>query len=65
MEHCDQCVVREVDILSLQDTLLWSGRLYAEDCYIAGNVDFIWDEGSAYFNRCEIKTVGRSQFGRR
>ena len=31
-----------------------------EDCYIAGNVDFVWGEGAVYFNRCEIKTVGRS-----
>ena len=58
MEDCDQCAVRQVDIPSLQDTLLGSRQLYAEDCYIAGN-DFIWDEGAAYFNRCDIKTVGR------
>lgn len=62
LQKCDQCVVRQVDLLSLQDTLLWSGRVYAEDCYIAGNVDFIWGEGAAYFNRCEIKTVGRSGY---
>jgi pectin methylesterase-like acyl-CoA thioesterase len=48
-------VVRQVDILRRQDTLPWSGRLYAEDWYIAGNVDFISEEGAAYFNRCEIK----------
>jgi pectin methylesterase-like acyl-CoA thioesterase len=60
LQKCDQCVVRNADISSLQDTLLWSGRLYAEDCFIAGNVDFIWGDGAAYFNRCEIKTVGRS-----
>ena len=60
LQNCQQCVVRQVDILSLQDTLLWSGRIYAEDCYIAGNVDFIWGDGAVYFNRCEIKTVGRS-----
>jgi pectin methylesterase-like acyl-CoA thioesterase len=60
LQSCDKCVVRKVDITSLQDTLLWSGRVYAEDCYIAGNVDFVWGEGAVYFNRCEIKTVGRS-----
>lgn len=62
LQNCDQCVVRRADILSLQDTLLWSGRLYAEDCYIAGNVDFVWGTGAVYFNRCEIKTVGRSGY---
>jgi pectin methylesterase-like acyl-CoA thioesterase len=60
LQNCDKCVVRNADILSLQDTLLWSGRIYADDCYIAGNVDYIWGTGVAYFNQCEIHTVGRS-----
>ena len=30
LSHCDRCVVRRADILSLQDTLLWDGRIYAE-----------------------------------
>lgn len=60
LQNCDQCVIRDADILSLQDTLLWSGRLYAHNCFIAGNVDFIWGTGVAYFDSCEIKTVGRS-----
>lgn len=59
---CDQCVVRDANILSLQDTLLWSGRIYAEDCYVAGNVDYIWGEGTVYFNRCEFRTVGRKGY---
>ena len=60
MQTCDKCIVRDADILSLQDTLLWSGRIYAENCLIAGNVDYIWGTGVAYFNKCEIRTVGRS-----
>jgi pectin methylesterase-like acyl-CoA thioesterase len=62
LQGCDQCVVRKADIVSLQDTLLWSGVIYAEDCYIAGNVDWIWGNGSVYFNRCEIKNLGRSGY---
>ncbi|MGC4093106.1 MAG: pectinesterase family protein [Polyangiaceae bacterium] len=57
---CDKCIVRDADILSLQDTLLWGGRVYAENCLIAGNVDYISGSGVAYFNKCEIRTVGRS-----
>jgi hypothetical protein len=60
MQTCDKCIVRDADILSLQDTLLWSGRIYAENCLIAGNVDYIWGTGVAYFNKCEIRTVGRT-----
>lgn len=57
---CTRCMVRDTDIKSLQDTLLWDGTVYAKNCYIEGNVDFIWGGGAAYFDQCEIKTVGRS-----
>jgi pectin methylesterase-like acyl-CoA thioesterase len=60
LQTCDKCVVRNADIVSLQDTLLWSGRVYADNCYIEGNVDYIWGTGVVYFSRCEIRTVGRS-----
>lgn len=59
---CDRCVVRKATIRSLQDTLLWSGRVYAEQCYIEGNVDYIWGTGAVYFNACEIRTVGRKGY---
>ncbi len=59
---CDQCIVRNCTVHSLQDTLLWSGRIYAEDSLIEGNVDYIWGTGAAYFNRCEIKTIGRQGY---
>jgi pectin methylesterase-like acyl-CoA thioesterase len=62
MQNCDRCSVRDADIVSLQDTLLWSGRVYAKNCYIAGNVDFIWGTGAAYFDHCEIKTLGRKGY---
>ncbi len=62
MLSCDKCIVRNTTVRSLQDTLLWSGRIYAEDCLIEGNVDYIWGTGTAYFNRCEIKTVGRKGY---
>ncbi len=62
MQRCERCSVRDADILSLQDTLLWSGSVYARNCYIEGNVDFIWGTGAAYFVDCEIKTVGRSGY---
>jgi len=60
LQNCDKCTISNADILSLQDTLLWSGRVYADNCYIAGNVDYVWGTGVAYFNSCEIHTVGRS-----
>jgi len=62
LQGCDKCVVRDADILSLQDTLLWSGRIYAKNLYVAGNVDFVWGTGTVYFDSCEIKTVGRAGY---
>jgi pectin methylesterase-like acyl-CoA thioesterase len=59
LQSCDQCVVRNADIVSLQDTILWSGRIYASNCYIAGNTDFVWGTGAAYFSNCEIKDLGQ------
>jgi pectinesterase len=31
-----------------------------KNSYIAGNVDYIWGDGVAYFDGCEIRTVGRT-----
>ncbi len=59
---CERCVVRNATIESLQDTLLWEGRIYAEDCLIVGNVDYIWGRGAAYFSQCEMRTVGRKGY---
>jgi pectin methylesterase-like acyl-CoA thioesterase len=60
LEGCDKCVVRDATIISLQDTLLWSGRIYANNCLIEGNVDFVWGTGAVYFVSSEIRTIGRS-----
>ena len=59
LQNCTHCVVRDADILSLQDTLLFSGTVYLKNCYVEGNVDFVWGTGTAYFDQCEVKTVGR------
>ena len=56
----DQVILRTANFKSLQDTLLLSGRVYVVDSYVEGNVDFVWGTGVTYFDRCEIKTVGRA-----
>ncbi|WP_414660580.1 pectinesterase family protein [Horticoccus sp. 23ND18S-11] len=52
-----RCIVNRVNLLSLQDTLLWNGRLFVTDSYIEGDVDFMWGNGACYFQRCELKAV--------
>jgi pectin methylesterase-like acyl-CoA thioesterase len=62
LQGCDQCTVRDADILSLQDTLLWAGRIYARNLYVEGNVDYVWGTGAVFFDQCELKTVGRAGY---
>lgn len=62
LQRCDKCVVRDANIRSLQDTLLWDGKVYAENCYVEGNVDYVWGYGGVFFKSCEFKTVGRTGY---
>lgn len=46
--------------LGRQDTLYANaGRQYYRDCYIEGDVDFIFGQGTAVFDRCEIHSLDR------
>jgi pectin methylesterase-like acyl-CoA thioesterase len=58
--QADRVTLRDVNLKSLQDTLLTSGSVYVVNSYLEGNVDFVWGAGPTYFDRCEIKTVGRA-----
>lgn len=51
----DRVVFRNCRFLGWQDTLLVNrGRHYFADCYIEGDVDFIFGGATAVFERCEI-----------
>ncbi len=56
----ERVIVRNANFLSRQDTLLLTGRVYVADSYVEGNVDYVWGKGTAYFERVELKTVGRA-----
>jgi polygalacturonase len=66
----DKAVFRNVRLLGNQDTLYAGSRncspdgepctparQYFKDCFIAGNVDFIFGDGKAVFDRCEIHST--------
>jgi pectin methylesterase-like acyl-CoA thioesterase len=53
----ERCLIRNCDFYSFQDTLLINGRVYVGDCYIEGDVDFIWGHGTTFFENCEIKAM--------
>jgi len=61
--QAERVSARRCHFKSLQDTLLLSGTVYIADSLIEGNVDFIWGSGAAFFERVEVRTVGRSGYG--
>jgi pectinesterase len=53
----DRAVLVGCRMLGWQDTLMVNrGRQYFRDCTIEGRVDFIYGDGTAVFDRCEIKS---------
>lgn len=46
-----------LDLHSYQDTLQVNGQTYVEDCYIAGDVDFLWGKGPAFFRDCTFRSL--------
>ncbi len=71
---CDKAVFKNCRFLARQDTLLTApmhedikrepkilNRQYFEDCYIEGDVDFIFGGATAVFKNCEICGLDRSK----
>ncbi|HEU5071471.1 MAG TPA: pectinesterase family protein [Verrucomicrobiae bacterium] len=52
-----RCTIRDCDFYSFQDTLLLNGRVYVANCYVEGDVDFIWGHGVTFFENCELKAM--------
>jgi pectin methylesterase-like acyl-CoA thioesterase len=54
----DRAVFRNMRFLGNQDTVYASkGRQFFSNCYIEGNVDFIFGDGKAVFENCEIHST--------
>jgi pectin methylesterase-like acyl-CoA thioesterase len=45
-------VLSDLDLYSFQDTLQINGQAYIKDCYIEGDVDFMWGTGPCFFENC-------------
>ena len=57
--------LNRVSLYSLQDTFLVNGTncsAFVTDCYIEGDVDFMWGSGVVYFQRCELKAVNPGMY---
>ncbi|WP_391563910.1 pectinesterase family protein [Paenibacillus cremeus] len=56
----DHAVFNNLNLLGFQDTLYaQAGTQYYQNCYIAGNVDFIFGAGQAVFDDCDIVSLDR------
>jgi pectinesterase len=56
----DRAVFRKCRFIGWQDTMyLRQNRQYFEDCYISGQVDYIFGEATAFFDRCELHCVAK------
>jgi pectinesterase len=54
----DRVVFRNCRFLGWHDTIFLNrGRQYFEECYIAGNVDFIFGGATAFFEKCHIHSL--------
>ncbi len=59
LSEADRVVFKNSRFLGWQDTLYAkNGRQYFENCYIEGNVDFIFGQAAAVFENCVIHSKG-------
>jgi pectin methylesterase-like acyl-CoA thioesterase len=50
-------VITDVDMYSHQDTLQINGQAYVSNCYIEGDVDFMWGTGPCFFENCRLRAL--------
>jgi pectinesterase len=67
LTHADKLEFDQVRFLGNQDTLYVStksvdvfARAYFRDCYVEGDVDFIFGRATAAFDRCRIHSLNRN-----
>jgi pectin methylesterase-like acyl-CoA thioesterase len=57
-----RAIISNVDLYSFQDTLQINGQAYLQDCYIEGDVDFMWGTGPCFFETCELRTLRKNGY---
>lgn len=63
IKHSGQySIVKNCKFLSYQDTLLLAGQMYLTDCYIEGDTDYVWGDGTVYFEGCELRSMSNGSY---
>jgi pectin methylesterase-like acyl-CoA thioesterase len=52
-----RAIVANCDLISFQDTLQINGQGFVSNCYIEGDVDFMWGNGPVFFENCTCTTT--------
>jgi pectin methylesterase-like acyl-CoA thioesterase len=52
-----QAILKDLDLTSYQDTLQINGQAYISNCYIEGDVDFMWGTGPCFFEDCRCRSL--------
>jgi pectin methylesterase-like acyl-CoA thioesterase len=52
-----RAILANLDLYSFQDTLQINGQAYIANCYIEGDVDFMWGKGPCFFENCQAKSL--------
>jgi hypothetical protein len=52
-----RAVLNQVDLRSFQDTLQINDQAYVSDCYIEGDIDFMWGTGPVFFENVTCKML--------
>jgi pectin methylesterase-like acyl-CoA thioesterase len=52
-----RAILKDLDLYSYQDTLQVNGQAYISNCYIEGDVDFLWGTGPCFFESCVCRSL--------
>ena len=61
--NAQRMTIYNLNILSFQDTVMSNGgQAFFTDCYVEGDVDFIWGSGKTFFQNSELKMMTSGGF---
>jgi len=52
-----RAILKDIDLYSHQDTLQVNGQAFVSNCYIEGDVDFMWGTGPCFFENCVCRSL--------
>jgi pectin methylesterase-like acyl-CoA thioesterase len=60
--RADHAILQDDEFYSYQDTLCLNGSVYVTNCYIEGDVDFLWGYGAVFLDHCAVHAAHTGYF---